>query len=158
MTLSRFTVGKCGCMDEEYQCSRKLRFRHYYLWLFVQVALSHIPPLRMLEVLLKCIRGITIHINESKIHVSYSENHDSIRHLFQPSPIPLLRVHLNGIGNISIHLNVPKNYELHTNVGRLRLFLQNITCTYDLANGIAQNNLNSMHFFVNKQRNWNDSN
>ena len=23
MTLPRFAVGQCGCMDEEYQCSRK---------------------------------------------------------------------------------------------------------------------------------------
>ena len=57
------------------------------------------------------------------------------------------RVYLNGIGNATIHLNVPDNYEFHTNVNRLRLFFQNITCTYDLANGIAQNNLNSMQVF-----------
>ena len=29
--LPRFAVTQCGCMDEEYQCSRKLRFQHYYL-------------------------------------------------------------------------------------------------------------------------------
>ena len=75
---------------------------------------------------------------------------------FQPSPISLLRVCLKGIGNITIHLKVPDNYEFHTNVNRLRIFLQNITC--ELANCIAQNNLNRMHFFVNKQRNWNDNN
>jgi len=40
MTLPPFAVAQCGCMYEEYQCSRKLRFRHYYLWLFLQVALS----------------------------------------------------------------------------------------------------------------------
>ena len=28
--------------------------------------------------------------------------------------------------------------------------------TFFAANGIAQYNLNSMHIFVNKQRNWND--
>ena len=67
---------------------------------------------------------------------------------FQPSPLSLLRVHLNGIGNVTIHLNVPDNYQFHTNVSCLRLFLQNITCTYDLANGIAQNNLNRMHVFL----------
>jgi hypothetical protein len=33
-------------------------------------------------------------------------------------PISLLRVHLNGIGNITLHLNFPKNYEFCTNVGR----------------------------------------
>ena len=42
---------------------------------------------------------------------------------FQPSP-SLLRVYLNSIGNVTIPTNVPKNYEFHTNVGRLRLFLQ----------------------------------
>ena len=66
---------------------------------------------------------------------------------FQPSPISLLRVHLNGIRNVTIHINVPKNYEFHTNVGRLRQILQNITCTYDLANGIARNNRNRMQGF-----------
>ena len=64
---------------------------------------------------------------------------------FQPSPISLLRVHLNGIGNVTIHLNVLKNYEFHTKVGHLWLFLQNLTCTYDLTNCPAQNNLNRMH-------------
>ena len=44
--------------------------------------------------------------------------------------------------------SVPKNYEFHTNVGRLRLFLQNIACTYKLANGGAQNNLNEIHVFL----------
>ena len=68
MTLPRFAVAQCGCMDEEYQCSRKLRFRPDYLWLFLQE----------LEVYINGIRGITIHITEYKIHVSYSENHDTI--------------------------------------------------------------------------------
>ena len=30
--------------------------------------------------------------------------------------------------------------------------------TFFAEKGIAENNLNSMHFFVNKQRNWNDNN
>ena len=30
--------------------------------------------------------------------------------------------------------------------------------TYFAENGIAQNNLNRMHGFVNKQRDWNDNN
>ena len=59
----------------------------------------------------------------------------------------IAKVHLNGIGNVSIHLNVPDNYEFHINVSRLRLFLQNIKCTYDLVNGTAQNNLKRMHVF-----------
>ena len=41
MTLPRFAVAQCGCMDDESQCSRKLLFRQYYLGLFLQVALSH---------------------------------------------------------------------------------------------------------------------
>ena len=45
---------------------------------------------------------------------------------FQPSPIPLLRVHLNGIGNVTIHLIVPKNYEFYTNVGLFRQFFKMI--------------------------------
>ena len=59
------------------QHSRKLRFRHFYLWLFLQVALYHTPHLRVLEVHINGIRGISIHITETKIHISYSENHDS---------------------------------------------------------------------------------
>ena len=39
-------------------------------------------PLRMLEVHINGIRGITIHIIESKIHISYFENHDSTLMLF----------------------------------------------------------------------------
>ena len=30
--------------------------------------------------------------------------------------------------------------------------------TFFAENGTAQNNLNRMHVFVNKQRNWNDNN
>jgi hypothetical protein len=67
----------------------------------------------------------TIHITKTKIHISYSENHDATLlwssiiltcHSFYPTSISLLRVHLNGIGNITIHLNVQKNYEFHTYV------------------------------------------
>jgi hypothetical protein len=68
---------------------KKLR---YYLWLFLQVALSHIPPLRVLEVHLNGIRGITIHITVPKIHISYSENNDSTLffYYFNVSPVPTL--------------------------------------------------------------------
>ena len=58
-----------------FQCSRKLQFWHYYLWLFLQVALSHDPPLRVLLVHINDIRGITIHI-------SYSKNHDSTLYFY----------------------------------------------------------------------------
>jgi hypothetical protein len=61
------------------------------------------PPssLRVLEVHINGIRGICIHIIESKIHISYLRNHDSTLmlssiickyHSFQPSSISLLRV------------------------------------------------------------------
>jgi hypothetical protein len=130
------------------QCSQKLWFRHYYQWIFLQVAL----PLWMLEVHINGIMDVTIHITESKIKKSWFDTNVGLLLFlrvtpFQPSPKSLLGVHLNGIGNITIHLNVLDNYEFHTNISRLRLFLQNITCTYDLANGIAQNNLNRMHIF-----------
>ena len=80
------------------QCSWKLWFRHYYLWLFLQVALYHPPPLRVLEAHLNGIMGISIHITEFKIHISYLKHNDStlfssimfICHPFQPSPIPFL--------------------------------------------------------------------
>ena len=94
MTLPRFAVGQCSCTDEEYQCSRNLQFRHYYLWLFLQGAFYHNPPLRVLEVHVNGIRGLTIHITKSKIHISYSENHDStlLFYYFYMSPLPSLRV------------------------------------------------------------------
>jgi hypothetical protein len=43
---------------------------------FIKVALSHTPPLRVLEVHINGITGMTIHYTESKIHISYSENYD----------------------------------------------------------------------------------
>ena len=68
--------------------------------------------------------------------------------LSKPSPISLLTVHLNDIGYVTAHHNVPDNYEFHTYVSRLGLFLQQKqTYTYDLANGTAQNNLNRMQVF-----------
>jgi hypothetical protein len=50
------------------------------------------PPLRELEVHINGIRGITIHIIESKIHISYSENHDSTLFFsyFYILPLPTL--------------------------------------------------------------------
>jgi hypothetical protein len=93
------------------------------------------------------IMSITIHITGSKIHISYSKNHDSTLMLIfyyfyvtslQPSPISLLRVHLIGTENVTSSQRPEK----------LRLFLQNTTCTYDLAIGTAHNNLNGMHAFL----------
>ena len=56
------------------------------------VFLSHNPLLRVLGVHINCIRGITIHITESKTHISYSENHDSTLffYYFYMSPLPTL--------------------------------------------------------------------
>ena len=92
------------------QCSRKLWSRHYYQWIFLQVAL----PLWVLEVHINGITGVAIHITESKIKKSWFDtNVGFLLHLhvtpFQPSPMSLLSAHLNGIGNVAIHLNVPKN-------------------------------------------------
>ena len=49
------------------QCSRKLWFRHYYQWIFLQVAL----PLWVLEVHINVITGVTIRITESKFKISW---------------------------------------------------------------------------------------
>ena len=142
-------------MHEEYQCYRKLWFRHYYQWIILQVAL----PLWVLEVLINCITGVTIHIIKSWIQRSWFDttvglvlflrhSFPTLAHIIARYIYIFIRVYLNGIRNVTIHLNVPKNYEFHTNVGRLRLFLQNIAFTYDLANDITQNNLNRMHVFL----------
>ena len=64
----------------------------YYLWLFLHVALSHIPTLRVLQVHLNGIRSINIHITEAKIHISFSEIHDSTLFFYYVymSPLPTL--------------------------------------------------------------------
>ena len=51
------------------QSSRKLYFRHYYQWLFLQVALSHLPPLRVLEVRITA-SGVKIFISPSRKFIS----------------------------------------------------------------------------------------
>ena len=134
------------------QCSRKLWFRHCYRWMFLEDTL----PLWVLEVHINGITGVTINTTEPKIKKFWFDtNVGLVLYLhatpLQPSPISLLRVHLNGIGNVTIHLNASTIYEFFTNVDRLRLCLQNITCTSDLVNGTAQNNMNRMHVFVIKQ-------
>jgi hypothetical protein len=45
--------------------------------IFLEVALSHTLLLRVLEVHINDIMGITIHITESKIHISYYKKHES---------------------------------------------------------------------------------
>ena len=50
------------------------------------------PHLRVQEVHINGIRGISIHITESKIHISYSKNHNSTLffYCFYMSPLPIL--------------------------------------------------------------------
>ena len=64
VTLSRFAVRKCCCMDEKSHCSRKLWLRHYYQWLFLQVTFSLPPPLRVPEGYVKA-SGVYIFISTS---------------------------------------------------------------------------------------------
>ena len=74
-------------MNEKSLCSRKLWFRHYY-------HCRPFPPphLRVLEVHINGIKSITIHITESNIHISYSENHELTLffYYFYMSPLPTL--------------------------------------------------------------------
>ena len=51
---------------ESHSSSRNLWFRHYYQRLFLQVALYIDPPLRVLEVHINDIMGISIHIPSPK--------------------------------------------------------------------------------------------
>ena len=84
--LPRFAVAQYGWLDEKSVCSRKLCFRHCY-----QCRPFPPPHLRVLEVHINNIRGITIHITGFKIHISYSENHDStlmlVFYYFYMSPL-----------------------------------------------------------------------
>ena len=87
-TLRCSTVWLHGC--EKYHCSRKLWFQHYY-----QCRPFPSPHLRLLlEVHINGIRSITIRITESKIHISYSENHDwalmLVFYYFDMSPLTTL--------------------------------------------------------------------
>ena len=41
--MARFAVAQSGCLDEKSQCSQKLRFRHYYQWLLLQIVLHNTP-------------------------------------------------------------------------------------------------------------------
>ena len=61
------------------------------LVIILQVAIPP-PPLRVLEVRINDIKDINIHITESKIHISYSENHDSTLcfYYFYMSALPTL--------------------------------------------------------------------
>ena len=97
------------------QCSRKLWFQRNYQWIFLQVALL----LWVLEVHINGIRGVTIHITESKIKKSWFDTNVGLLlflHVspFQPSSISFLRVHLNGIKGAIVHLSVHENYGFGT--------------------------------------------
>ena len=123
------------------QCSQKLWFRHYYQWIFLQVAL----PLWVQEVHINSITGITIHITESKIQKSWFDTHVvhwTIMTTLSKQYNTIIQLHWSYI-IFTCHLlfiSTSRITEFHTNVRRLRLFLRIITCTYDLANGTAQNN------------------
>ena len=103
-------------------CSRKLRFRHYYLWLFLQVTLSHTPPLLVLEVHINGIRGT------HKRHQRYNYLYHRVQNSYQLFPMLMdthihipycpygnggLILDLNGIEGV-IHLSFPENYSLDT--------------------------------------------
>jgi hypothetical protein len=66
----------------------------YYITLlrrFGQLLINLQTPLRVLEVHLNGIRGISIHITEPKIHISYSENHSTLFFYYvYMSPLPTL--------------------------------------------------------------------
>ena len=85
MTLPRFAVTQCGYMDEEYQCSRKLWFRHLSVIIVTGARGAHKRH----------------HITESKIHISYSKNHDSslFFYYFYMSPLSTL-AHIIAKGSI----------------------------------------------------------
>ena len=97
--MPRFPVGQCDCMDEEYQCSQKTAVSTLLSVIISTGRPFPQPTLQVQKVHINGIMGTTILINESIIHISYSENHDSILFFyyfymspFQPSPTPLLRV------------------------------------------------------------------
>jgi hypothetical protein len=100
------------------QCSRKLWFPHYYQWLFLQVALSHPPPTFMgARSLLKRHKGYNYSYH--RVQNSYQLFRKSwfdikvglllFVHVtpFQPSLIPLLKVHLNA-SEISLFISASR--------------------------------------------------
>ena len=64
MTLPSFAVAQCGCMDEELSVFPKTTGSTLLSVSFLQVALSHTPSLRVLELHINGVRGITMHITE----------------------------------------------------------------------------------------------
>ena len=96
MALPRFAVTQCGWMDEECQCYRKLWFRHYYLWLFLEDALSHITYFTGARGAPKWHQEYDYSYhraqNSYQLFRKPLSSTISICHPFQPSPIPLLRV------------------------------------------------------------------
>jgi len=92
MTLPRFAVTQCGCVVAWMRNMSVPKNYGFDTIICEYFALSQIPPLRVLDVHLNGIRGIIIHITEPKIHISYSENHDSTLffYYFYMSPLPTL--------------------------------------------------------------------
>jgi hypothetical protein len=63
----------------------KLRFRHHYLWLFLQVFLFHTPPLRVLDVY-----GITYNYSYHRVQNSYQLFRKPYFYYFYMSSLPTL--------------------------------------------------------------------
>ena len=82
------------------------------------------PPLRVLEVHINCIRGITIHITETKIHISYSGNHDSIlfSYYFYMSPLPTFAHIIASSFLVSSSFNITKLQKIVLMCHRLAAF------------------------------------
>ena len=88
------------------------------------------PPvhLRVLEVHINGIRSITIHITESKIHISYSRNHDwtlmLVFYYFYMSPLPTLAdiIAKGNIFSISSLFDVTKLQKIVLTSHRLAAF------------------------------------
>ena len=79
------------------------------------------------------IGSITIHICHPEIHISDPKNYrfdtNSGRFFlflhvkpFPPLHVGMLRMHLNGIRNVTIHLYISRNYGFHINISLLSNF------------------------------------
>ena len=124
MTLRRFSVGQCGCMDEKSQCSQKLWFRHYYQWLFLQVALSHLPPLWVLEVHINVIYSYHRVQNSYQLFEKPWFDSNVVFYYFYVSPLPTV-VHIIAKGNtfsISSLFDVTKLQKIVLRSHRLAAF------------------------------------
>ena len=88
MTLPRFAVGQCGCIEEKLKTIVLT-----LLSVFISTSCPFPQPtFTGARGAHKRHQGITIHITESKIYISYSKNHDSTLffYYFYMSPLPIL--------------------------------------------------------------------